>query len=90
METLDSPNREQIVAALEKAGATLPCPRCGNSSFTVIESSSIPTLTPPNTINLGRLIPTAVVACTRCGYLSLHAYGVLGLLMQEPKEENKE
>ena len=89
METPSSPSREQIAEALEKAGAKLPCPRCGNSSFTLVESSAIPTLKPPNTVDFGRTIPAAVVACTRCGYLSLHAYGVLGLLPQEPKEEGE-
>jgi predicted nucleic-acid-binding Zn-ribbon protein len=78
------PTRQELTDALVKAGATFPCPRCGNPNFALIESAALPTLG-PNTVDLGRTIPVAVVACTKCGYLSQHAYGVLGLL-RERKE----
>jgi hypothetical protein len=35
----------------------------------------------------GPSVPTAVLACNRCGWVAQHALGVLGLL---PKKEEKE
>ena len=46
-----------------------------------------------NTLNIGGpSIPSIITACSRCGYLSQHALGVLGLLPNktEKKKDNKE
>ncbi|MGD1120249.1 MAG: hypothetical protein ABR886_12345 [Dehalococcoidales bacterium] len=78
--------KDQIIKALSERGANLPCPRCGNNAFTLLDGyfNQIIQEEPQGIVLSGRTIPSVVVACKRCGYLSQHAAGVLGLL---PKEE---
>lgn len=74
--------RDAIADALRRRGVRLPCPRCGNNDFSVIDGY----FSNPLQQNVGDLvlggqtIPTAVVACSHCGFLSQHALGALGLL----------
>lgn len=74
-------DRNEIIAALEAAGVRLPCPRCGNSNFSLEGYVSLTVQSDPNTINLGGpAIPSVATVCSRCGHVSLHALGALGLL----------
>lgn len=74
--------KEKIIAKLEERGATLPCPRCGNQTFSVIDGFFNQTIqaTLDGFVLGGPSVPTAIIACNHCGYLSQHAIGVLGLL----------
>ena len=86
MQELPQEQKQRIIKALKDRGAKLPCPRCGNDSFTLLNgyfNQTIQTELKGMVIG-GPSIPSVVVACNRCGYLSQHALGVLGLL---PKEE---
>jgi hypothetical protein len=88
LQELPKEQKDKIVKALVDRGAKLPCPRCGNNSFTLLDgyfNQTIQTELKGMVIG-GPSIPSIVVACTRCGFLSQHALGVLGLL---PKEEVK-
>lgn len=78
--------KEKIIKALEERGAKLPCPRCGNKSFTLLDGYFNQTIQSELSGIMigGPSIPSVVVACARCGFLSQHALGALGLL---PKEE---
>jgi ribosomal protein L37E len=78
--------KQEIIKALEDRGAKLPCPRCGNQSFTLLDGYFNQTIqTDVRGLVLGGpSVPSVVVVCNRCGYLSQHALGALGLL---PKEE---
>jgi hypothetical protein len=80
--------QDKIIKALADRGAKLPCPRCGNDAFTLLDGhfNQIIQDEPKGIVLGGRTIPSIIIACKRCGYLSQHALGVLGLL---PKEENK-
>jgi ribosomal protein L37E len=80
--------KDAIIKALAERGANLPCPRCGNEAFTLLDGyfNQIIQEQPKGIVLGGRTIPSIVVACKRCGFLSQHAIGVLGLL---PKEEPK-
>lgn len=71
-----------IAKKLEDRGATLPCPRCGSTKFSIIDGLFNQTLqtTLDGFVLGGPSIPTAIVACNKCGYLSQHALGALGLL----------
>lgn len=84
---MDKKTKDDIAARLTERGATNPCPRCGNNAFTVIDGYINHTLQDElrGLVIGGRSIPTAVIACNRCGFLSLHALGALGLL-PESKE----
>ena len=88
MKKLSKEEKEKIIKVLDERGAKLPCPRCGNNNFTLLDgyfNQTIQTELKGMVIG-GPSVPSAVVACSRCGYLSQHALGALGLL---PKEEVK-
>jgi ribosomal protein L37E len=78
--------KDKIIKVLTERGANLPCPRCGNNAFTLLDGyfNQIIQEEPKGIVLGGRTIPSIIIACKRCGYLSQHALGVLGLL---PKEE---
>lgn len=77
--------KDKIVKALTDRGATKSCPRCGNDKFTLLDGYfNQPIQTDLKGMVLGGpSIPSAVVACNRCGFLSQHALGILGLLSKE-------
>lgn len=82
---LSQTQKEKIIKALVDRGAKLPCPRCGKNSFTLLGGYFNQTLQTElaGLVLGGPSIPSAVVACTNCGYLSQHALGALGLLAKE-------
>lgn len=79
-------DRKRITEALTRVGAMRACPRCGHGAFTLIDGY----FNQPIQTDLGSMvfggpsIPSVVVACTRCGFMSQHALGVLGLLPPPP------
>jgi ribosomal protein S27AE len=86
---LTKEQKEAIVEVLKQRGSVLPCPRCGNGEFTLLPgylNHSVQTELTGMIIG-GPSVPTAVVACSRCGFLSQHALGVLGLMPSSPAEE---
>ena len=77
----------QIRQALEEKGVALPCPRCGNLHFTLLEgffnqpvSGDVITGPRENFVSSTSMVPSVVTACARCGFISQHSLGVLGLL----------
>ena len=81
--------KKKITKALEERGAMRACPRCGNASFTLLNgyfNQTIQTELRGMVIG-GPSIPSAVVACDNCGYLSQHALGTLGLLPEKEAEK---
>lgn len=82
---LSNETRQKIAQALMERGATLPCPRCGNSDFTLVDGYFGNSIMPDwKGIFLGgQQIPCAVLVCTKCGYLSQHALGVLDLMKDQ-------
>ena len=90
MEQLSESIKQKIVEKLKEKGASLPCPRCGNNSFTLLDgyfNQAIQTNFKGMVIG-GPSVPTIGVACTNCGHISQHALGALGLLPE--KESNSE
>jgi hypothetical protein len=81
-------SQDRIIKVLTERGASLPCPRCGNDDFTLLDGyfNEFIQDEPRGIILGGRTIPSIIVACKRCGFLSQHALGILGLL---PKEDTK-
>ena len=79
--------KDKFIKVLNDRGANLPCPRCGNTDFTLLDGyfNQIIQEEPKGIVLGGRTIPSIVIACNRCGFLSQHALGILGLL---PKEES--
>jgi hypothetical protein len=85
MPGLTQEQKDKIVAKLVERGVRLPCPRCGNPNFTLLDGYfTQPVSTEIGTLVLGGpTVPSIVTACTQCGYLSQHALGALGLLPAE-------
>lgn len=81
--------KEEIVEALVEKGAQLPCPRCGNTQFSLLDGFYNQPIQPElGSIMLGGpSIPSVVTVCTRCGFMSQHALGALGLLPREKRNE---
>jgi hypothetical protein len=72
--------KEEISRALEGVGATLPCGRCGNKQFSLLDGFfSHPVQSGPNLVLGGTTVPVVVTVCTRCGFISQHAAALLNL-----------
>ena len=81
------PNRiKEIAAILNTKGVSMPCPRCAKSKFSIVGESFISIQENPGTMVIGGpVIPTIIVACDNCGYVTQHAKGPLGLLPEVSK-----
>ena len=79
---LTSNQKDKIVKKLHEVGAENPCPRCGNISFSLIDGIFNQTIQDDvKNIKLGgESLPTIVTVCTKCGFISHHALGSLGLM----------
>lgn len=79
--------KRKIVEALAERMPQLHCPMCGSSSFSLLDGFNIEIIQEDITkIQLdGRTVPSATFVCERCGFISHHAIGALGL-MESMKE----
>jgi hypothetical protein len=76
---------QKIIQKLQQLGAVRDCPRCGNHNFT-IEDGFLNQTVQQSITNLnigGPSIPSIVLICNKCGYMSQHALGTLGFLTPE-------
>lgn len=77
--------RERIVQELDKRGVNNRCPRCAENRLTLLDDYACPvTVNESMGINLGQIIPCAAILCVNCGYVTLHALGILGLVPKGP------
>ena len=74
--------KNRIIQALERAGAVLPCPRCGNQAFSLVGGYFNQFVQPKlaGIIIGGPSVPSIAVICNRCGFIAQHAMGTLRLL----------
>jgi ribosomal protein S27AE len=84
MNGLPLEEQNKIKEALFKKGIKA-CPMCSNKSFTLVEGYFNNTIQTnfTNVLIGGTSIPSAVLVCSNCGFMSQHALGVLGLLPKE-------
>jgi len=82
METISSEEKQRIIAILSKKGANNPCPRCNQNNFTLLDGYFNQTIqqTISSVVLGGPSVPSAIIVCNNCGYMSQHALGVLGLI----------
>ncbi len=88
MQEMSAETKQKIVSTLQEKGAVLPCPRCGNKQYALLDGYFNQVIQPElKGIMLGGpAVPSVVVVCSNCGYMSQHALGSLGLM---PKEEGQ-
>ncbi len=86
---IDSDMKNKIKEILIERNALSPCPRCKNKTFILGDGflyNSIQTKLDGYQLG-GNGIPTIAVICDKCGYVSQHSLGVLGLLNNETEEK---
>jgi ribosomal protein L37E len=89
MQEISEEQKNKIIKALSERGVVLPCPRCGNKNFNLVGgyvNSIIQTELTGGVVIGGPVIPSVIIVCDHCGFMSQHAIGKLGLL---PKTENQ-
>jgi len=83
--------KEKIAKKLKKNNAVNMCPRCGNRKFYLANKYyMMPTQGDFNDLTLGDTIPCAIVVCKKCGFVSLHSIGALGLMESARKYDESE
>lgn len=90
MSDLTAKQKGDIKKKLLEAGAKLPCPRCNNKSFSILDGYLNPSLYKTKDGELTRTkytVPTAVLICDKCSYMSYHALGSMGLMPGKDTEE---
>ena len=88
MGQLSDARKQQITKALHERGATKPCPRCGNDTFTLVDGYFLQNVQAElETIRFGgQTVPSVAVVCMQCGFISHHALALLGLSPEEEVE----
>lgn len=73
--------QQQTIQALSEKGVKQPCPRCGTFKFSIAGETYIAIQEGPALFHIGGpTIPTVIVVCDTCGYITQHAQVTLGLL----------
>jgi predicted RNA-binding Zn-ribbon protein involved in translation (DUF1610 family) len=82
MTSLTEDEKKNALAALEKAGARLPCPRCGSEHISLLDGLVMEFLQSQQrnmVVGSGNRYVCAATVCERCGFLSQHSLSVLGI-----------
>lgn len=92
MSQITQEEKEEVIKKLAEKGVKGVCPMCGNNNFVVADAYFSNTLQPQlGTTSLGGpSIPTIPIICSKCGFVSQHALGMLGLLPKEEEKNGKE
>lgn len=78
---MDQKRLNEVVEALTSKGVNVPCSRCETVKFSVVGEALILLQEDPNVFAIGGpSIPTIIVACDNCGYITQHAAFPLGLM----------
>lgn len=85
--------KQKIVQELNKkfSSSGVRCPMCGNTHF-VIADGYFNTFLQDNLNGFsmgGESIPSIAIICDKCGFMSMHALGALGLLPRQTAEKKK-
>ena len=91
MQDFSKETKLEIVRALASRDVKTSCPMCDNNNWAIAEGYFInPLQERPNVIHLaGAVIPTIVLICNKCGFVSQHALKVLGIEGEGSQNENQ-
>jgi hypothetical protein len=89
---MEKSEKDKIIQKLIEKGANLPCPRCSNKSFSVVDGYFNQPLQGEikGLVLGGPSIPSIVTVCNQCGFISQHALGALGPLPQKKEGSSNE
>lgn len=79
----DKEKQELAKTLIDKIGKPFECPICHNRHFTIVDGYLIQGLQDNmNGIVLGGgpMIPSVAIVCVKCGFMSQHNLGILGLI----------
>lgn len=90
---ISNKEKQKIVVELNKRinSGEIKCPMCGNKHF-IIADGYFNSIMQDNLNNIalgGSSIPSIAIVCNKCGFISSHALGVLGLLPKQTEESQK-
>lgn len=83
---LSESEKKIIIDKLKEKGVPDSCPMCKNKKFLLADgyfSHTLQTSVQSGIVLGGPAIPTIALICTKCGFTSEHALGILGLLPQK-------
>lgn len=71
---------DRVIEALNAKGVKLPCPRCNHNKFSAVDETSLMIQNEPGTFSIGGpTIPTVIIICNNCGFVSQHSTKALGI-----------
>lgn len=88
---ISNEDKQKIISKLNSRIGNIKCPMCGNNHFIIVDGYFNPTMQDDlnNLVLGGPSIPSIAIVCNKCGFISSHALGVLGLLPQQTEESQK-
>ena len=90
---ISNEEKQKIVLELNKRinSGEIKCPMCGNKHF-IIADGYFNTIMQDSLNGIvlgGPSIPSIPIICNRCGFISSHALGILGLLPKQTGNDQK-
>lgn len=86
-------DKQKIISELNNRinSGDIKCPMCGNKHFIIADGyyNSILQDNLNGIVLGGPSIPSIPIICNRCGFISSHALGILGLLPKQNDESQK-
>lgn len=85
--------RKKLIDRLAERGfGQKPCPMCDNNEFQLVGEGYANILLQTEYfahpgIQLGKSAPCAMLGCRKCGFVSLHSIGLLGLMEEVEVED---
>jgi len=78
---LPEERKREIIARLQECGVPKACPMCGKGQWTLMGGYfNHPLQIHLDGLALGKSVPSVLIICNHCGFMSQHALGTLGLL----------
>lgn len=83
--------RLKILKALDERKISSLCPFCKKGTLTLVDGYVGHFLNEDYSKQMlsGRYMPSILLVCNHCGFLSMHALGALGLLPHNDQSEKK-
>lgn len=69
---MNNKDKNRVIDALKEKGVDFPCPRCDGFDFEIVDQTNI-------ILQEKKIMPSAIIVCSDCGFVTFHSLGVLGL-----------